>query len=60
MDDSRKSALAAIERARDRSSDAQQRLAEHDAPPQMQAAVHNAHNALDELLADLLREQRAA
>jgi len=60
MDDPHKRALAAIERARDRSSEAHQRLTEHGAPPQMQAAVQSAHSALEELVADLVREQRAA
>lgn len=60
MDDRRRRALAAIERARDRSSEAQHRLAEQGAPQQMQVAVGNTCSALEELLADLVREQRAA
>lgn len=57
---SRERAVEATVRARDRSSEAIERLEQAGAPESVRAAVRDAHAELDALVTELVRERRAA
>lgn len=57
---SRERAVEATTRARDRSSEAMQRLERAGAPEGVRAAVRDAHAELDALVTELVRERHAA